>query len=279
MRPPGTGTSPAYPPLPSLRCWLLHGCQRPPRAGAAPTVPGKGDGAVPSSPALTQGQRGAGLGGSPGGGSSVCSQPEALKCNPPPQAHLARVWPRPIWRPLWQGGSQGEGGSWGWGLAAPPMALGWGPCGGVTWSLLGHHAQGWVQAFPRAGRCLGPPVCQHVWSQFAAWSSVHPHARLSHACTPLCTAAAARRAAGCLLGVHAHSTDVGVSTACTPRTPARPHAFQVPPAPQLPGGTSPCPLLALSSPASAHPRRALRLIKLRVRPALVRAARSVHGNE
>lgn len=151
MRPPGTGTSPVHPLLPSHCCWLLHGCHPPPRAGAAPTVPGKGDGAVPSSPALTQGQRGAGLGGSAGGGSSVCSQPEALKCNPPPPAHLARVWPRPIWRPLWRGGLRGRAaaGAGGWQLppwhwAGVPAAGSPCPCQGVTQGLGPSLPQGWA---------------------------------------------------------------------------------------------------------------------------------------
>lgn len=65
------------------------------------------------------------------------------------------------------GGSQGEGGSWGWGLAAPPMALGWGPCGRVTLSLPGRHAGAGSEPSPGLGAAWGPQH-QHVWSQFAA---------------------------------------------------------------------------------------------------------------
>lgn len=58
--------------------------------------------------------QGAWAGDSPAGGQQRLLRPEALKCNPPALAHLAGVWPRPIWRLRSREGvsDRGVGSSW-----------------------------------------------------------------------------------------------------------------------------------------------------------------------
>lgn len=138
-------------------------------------------------------------------------QPKALKCNPPP-AHLAGVWPRPIWRPgSGEGVPRGGAGcSWGQGRWDPLTPA---YCFPRTWRWAGIPTmpppipvwvppRGCVLLLPPARLVPGSGTCASICArvpahacgssarELASWcsvsASVHGRCMPAHACTWLC---------------------------------------------------------------------------------------------